>query len=196
MYKRWKLHLVAPAACAVVMMACGGTDGAREKQARGPQENSAPQAGTSGSQPTYKLTGCLEAATGENNYTLRHVRLESREPQPQSDLTGNQGPAITEGSWVRLTSDSDNLKNYLGQRVKVTGSILDDGSSRIGATGTSGVETPSGARSQASTDQHHSRKEAKEAGRIARNTIANGTAPQVTVQSIYDTASKCDTSVR
>lgn len=198
MYKRWKLYLAAPIACGALIVACGGSDGARAKQARGPQEHGAlqGQSDTSGSQPTYTLTGCLEEAPGENNYVLRNVRLEPREPQPQSDLTGNQGPVVTEGAWVRLTSDSDDLKNHLGQRVKITGSIVDDGSSRIGATGTSGVETPSGARSQASADQHHSRKEAKEAGRIARNTIANGTAPQVKVQSINGSGSKCNTSVR
>ena len=49
----------------------------------------------------------------------------------------------------------------------------------------------SGDRSQAATSEHQSRKAAKEAGRIARNTGANGTDPLLRVQSASSMGSKC-----
>jgi hypothetical protein len=140
------------------------------------------------------MSGCLEASTGRNEYLLRNVRLEPRQPQPQSDTTGNEGPVVTEGASVRLADDQNRLGNYLGQRVTVTATIQDDGRNRIGTAGASGVQTPSGDQSQAATGEHYSRKEAKEAGRIARNATADGTTPELRVQAVKADGAKCDTA--
>jgi hypothetical protein len=198
MQNSWGLRAAVPIACAAMVAACGGSDGSRGQQDRAPNSASAAPAATSGTGPAaYTMTGCLEEAAGKNQYVLRHVRLEPRQAQPHSDTTATtQGPPITEGASVRLTAENDALKNYLGQRVAVTGTIVDEGRSTRGAAGTTGADTPSGDKSQAASPEHHARKVAKEAGPIARTTIADGTAPEVRVQNVKPTGEACERSLR
>ena len=66
------------------------------------------------------MDGCVEAAPGTNNYVLQKVTL----PPPATQPTGNntaECPLITEGAWVRLLPGSDDIRNYMGQLVEVTG---------------------------------------------------------------------------
>jgi hypothetical protein len=100
---------------------------------------------------------------------------------------------VTEGSWVRLADRSGiDLRQYVGQQVTVSGSIADTGENTIGTSGTTGAETPSGDKSQAAqTGQHHSSKVAQEAGRIGRESLADGTAPQLNVENVNATGERC-----
>jgi hypothetical protein len=143
------------------------------------------------------LTGCLEEAAGTNRYVLRHVRFEPRGADAPATTTtpGNQG--ITEGSWVQVDSAGRDLREYLGQRVKLDGTVIDSGGNTIGTAGTSGVDVPSGDKSQAASREHHSTKEKKEMGRIARESMADGTAAEVRATEVVPTGDRCtETSKR
>jgi hypothetical protein len=122
---------------------------------------------------------------------LRYVRLEApgaADPHRNTTTSGSDG--ITEGSWVRLVS-AENLEAQIGRRVTVSGVVTDDGANTIGTAGSSGTVLPSGERSQAATDEHHSAKVKKEAGRIARESMANGTAAEVRAVQVKDLGEPC-----
>ncbi|HEV3484392.1 MAG TPA: hypothetical protein VG106_03220, partial [Vicinamibacterales bacterium] len=104
---------------------------------------------------------------------------------------------ITEGSWVRLAPGDQDLQQFAGQRVNVTGTIMDDGANTMGTAGTAGQQTPSGDRSQAgAAGEHHADKQKMEMGRIARESMANGTAAEIRVQQVQAAGGKCDQSIR
>ena len=178
-----------------MMAGCGGTDGANDDP---PANAGQPATEQAASYAPVQLSGCVEPGPGSAEYVLRNVRFEPRQQgDSQADTTtaGNHG--ITEGAWVRLHGGDQDLTQFLGQRVKLTGTIIDDGANRRGVAGTSGVQTPSGDRSQASeTGEHHSDKQKKEMGRIARESMADGTAAEIRVQQIQGTGDKCDANVR
>ena len=79
-----------------------------------------------------------------------------------------------------------------GHRVLVTGVVADAGQNTIGTGGaSSGVVVHSGDVSQASTNDRHWVKVRKEAGPIARESIANGTAAEIKVAEIKDLGEGC-----
>jgi hypothetical protein len=189
MRKTWTLH-AAPLACAAMLIACGGTDGANDD--RPANAGQQPPAQQTASYAPVQLSGCIEADAGKAEYRLRNVRFEPRQGDAHASLTTPANHGITDGSWVRLQGDVD-VKQYAGQRVKVTGKIVDDGANRRGTAGTAGTPAPSGDRSQAAeTDKHHSEKQKLEMGRIARESLANGTAAEIRVQQVEPTGDKCD----
>jgi hypothetical protein len=129
--------------------------------------------------------------SGAGEYVLRNVRFEpggGADPNRNTTTSGPRG--ITEGSWIRLTG-SDEVRAHAGQRVTITGAIVDNGQNSVGTAGTSGNTLPSGDRSEAASTDHYSTKVKKEAGRIARESIANGTAAEVKVTSIQATGERC-----
>lgn len=187
MRKRWA-RVVATLACAAMAGACGGDDGANdERRAQSPQgaQQDAPAAAL------VSLSGCVQAATGEKQFVLRNVRFEPRQGDPQATTTTSGGHGITEGAWVRLDGAHQDLNAYLGQRVMLTGTVKDDGRNTIGVAGTSGQQQPSGDRSQASSSADKEQKQAREMGRIARESMANGTAAEIAVQQIQGTGDRC-----
>ena len=174
--------------CVMLMTACGGDDGANdERRAQAPEgtPTDAPAAAL------VSLSGCVETGPGTNQYLLRNVRFEPRQGDPQATTTTAGGHGITEGSWVRLEGGDQNLESYLGQRVNLTGSIADDGRNTIGTAGTSGQRLPSGDRSQAASSADKEDKQAQEMGRIARESMANGTAAEIKVRQIRPTGDRC-----
>lgn len=185
MQKSWTFHLAVPLACAALTIGCGGSDGRAQKpQANAPEKPA---------EATVALTGCVEAAPGTNQYVLRQVRFEGNRPaNPHSATTTSGAHGITEGAWVRLAAGDQDLRSHLGQRVAVSGVIIDDGRNTIGTAGTSGTPTPAGDTSKAASPEHHSEKVKDEAGRIARESIANGTAAEVRVQQVRGTGEKCE----
>ena len=193
MRKRWGFRAV-PVAC-VVMMACGGTDGANdERRAQAGQHQPAQQ---TASYAPVQLSGCLEAAAGTAQYVLQNVRFEPRHGDSHADTTTPANHGITEGASVRVQPGDQNLTTYLGQRITITGAIVDDGANTRGTAGTAGVQTPSGDRSQAAaTDKHHSEKQKLEMGRIARESLANGIAAEIRVQQVTASGEKCDPSLK
>lgn len=197
MRNRWLLRSAVALACAAMTAACGGTDGANDdRPAQAGQQPPVTQ--QTASYAPVQLSGCIEAGPGRAEYVLRNVRFEPRsQGDAQADTTTSANHGITEGAWVRLHGGDQDLTAYAGQRVSVTGTIMDDGANRRGAAGTSGVTTPSGDKSQAAaTGEHHSDKQKMEAGRIARESLATGTAAEIRVQKIQSTGDKCEQAVR
>jgi hypothetical protein len=144
------------------------------------------------------LSGCLEAgAAGASTYVLRNVRFDPPgTTDPHRNTTTPAPEGITEGSWVRVVG-AENLQAQVGRRVAVTGTVTDHGGNSIGTAGTSGTSLPSGDRSQAASTDHHSTKVKKESGRIARESMADGTAAEVQVTQVRDLGEPCrDASIR
>jgi hypothetical protein len=167
---------------------CGGSDGANdERRAQAPRDTRPEAAAVA----TIALSGCLEAAPGSDQFVLRNVRWEPRAGDPQATVTTPGGHGITEGAWVRLDGGDQDLSNYLGQRVMIKGTIEDDGRNTRGTAGTAGVQTPTGDKSEASSPEHHSEKYKQEAGRIARESMADGTAALVKVGELSGTGDRC-----
>ena len=178
MQKRWAVQVGMSVICAAVAAGCARSD------ERGQAETPA--------QATVSLSGCVEAAPGTNRYTLRNVRFEPRLTGDPHAGTTTPGPhGITEGAWVRLDGGDQDLRSVLGQRVTLTGVIADSGRNTVGTSGTPGHATPSGDTSQAASTDHHADKVKTEAGRIARESIADGTAAQVRVQQVKASGEKC-----
>ena len=168
----------------VLLTGCGSEDAAPPAQQGQAARPEAP------AQATVSLSGCVEAS-GAKGWRLRNVRFEPRQAgDPHRETTTSGAHGITEGSWVQLAGDQD-LTSHAGQRVKVTGVIADDGRNTIGTAGTPGVVTPTGDTSQAASKEHHSDKVKTEAGRIARESMADGTAASVRVQQVQGTGESC-----
>ena len=198
MLNRLSTGLIQSAAAASVALcvACGGSDGAnRDRPAQAPDRGAQPPP----SQALVALSGCVEAAPGTNQYVLRNVRMEAQTASdPQRTTVTSGGHGITEGSWVRLDGGSEgqagapDLKSHLGQRVNLKGTVADDGRNTIGTAGTPGVETPTGDRSRAAAPEHHSDKQKGEMGRIARESMSDGTAALIRVQDVSGTGDRCE----
>lgn len=150
-----------------------------------------------GSAERISLTGCVETAPGRGNeFALQHVRLEPLGGQPSDALTARQDTPITEGSWVRLAmADEAQLRDRMGERVTIVGSIRDDGRDRVGTGGPQpGPQQPDPRphESQAGAEGHHSEKVRQEVGAIGQQTMATGYAPLVMVHQIEGTGEPCD----
>ena len=196
---RTKLIQGAAAVGIALCVACGGGEGAGGDGANDERRAQAPDRGTvpPPAQALIALSGCVEAAPGTNQYVLRNVRIEPQKgSDPQRTTTTSGGHGITEGAWVRLDAGGDgqsaapDLKSHLGQRVNLKGTVADDGRNTIGTAGTPGVQVPTGDRSQAAAQGHHSEKQKGEMGRIARESMADGTAALVRVQEVSGTGDR------
>ena len=148
-------------------------------------------------QATVSLSGCVEVAPGQHQYVLRNVRFEPRQSaDPHRDTTTAGAHGITEGAWVRLEGGDQDLTSHAGRRITITGTVTDNGQNTVGTAGTPGAPTPSGDTSQAASTKHHSDKVKSEAGRIARESIADGTAAQVRVKKVDASGEKCPLELR
>jgi hypothetical protein len=181
-------RFIVPLACATFLVAgCGGN--AQEPAAK---TRLAQQSGGGSRQITLK--GCVGTAPGTNQYVLQHVHLEPI-PEQASDVQSAPGTAITEGSWVKLRmGDDDPLRANMGKVVSLRGTVIDDGLSTIGTGGQPAGPGERGARadqSRAAANEHYSGKVAKEAGPIGQQSLANGTAPEIAVESVVATGERC-----
>ena len=200
MRNRW-ISAIPPLGCAALLLACG-FDNRTEEQRVQERMAAAPQ--------QVSLTGCVQLGSLETGYELQNVRVDQGAAQQsadqaqggdrQSGQTGSAGPAlITQYSFVQLRArNPEDLRQYVGHEVRVNGTMTDTGANTIGTAGTKGThELPSGDKSMAAaTDQSHPEKVKAEAGRIAREMTANGTAPIVRVESISPTGQKCAARAR
>jgi hypothetical protein len=189
-----KVQLIGSVLCATLIVGCAGRDGSTDEQsAQQPEAKKAePPA-----QATVSLSGCVEAAPGPRQYVLRHVRFEPREAgDPHIDTTTAGAHGITEGAWVRLRVGKEDLGQHAGRRVTILGAITDNGRNTVGTAGTRGTPTRSGDTSQAASSKHYSEKVKTEAGRIARESMANGTAAEVAVQKVQTSGDKCPLEVQ
>ena len=193
---RGKVQLIGSVLCSMLMIGCTGRDSSNTKEEGRAQqpEASKPEAPA---QATVSISGCVEAAPGPRHYVLRNVRFEPRETgDPHIDTTTAGAHGITEGAWVRLRAGKDDLAAHAGRRVTILGAITDNGQNTVGTAGTRGMQTPSGDISQAASSKHHSEKVKTEAGRIARESMANGTAAEVMVQKVQTSGDKCPLEVK
>ena len=144
------------------------------------------------------VEGCVYLGPGSSRYVLEHIDLPSVPKGSAGDASrpvglGGARAYLQRGSWVRLRSSNVNeLRQYVGQLVRVTGHLTETGESTIGTSGSFGAPSATGEPSQAASDKHHSRKYADEAGPIARNSLANGLAPQIAVQRIESAGKPCE----
>jgi hypothetical protein len=75
--------------------------------------------------------------------------------------------------------------------VAVSGVLVDPDQRAVGTEGVAGVVLPSGDVSRASTNEFHWTKFEKEAGPIARSSIAAGAGPEIQVTEIKDLGEPC-----
>lgn len=194
MRNRW-ISGTVPLVFAAGMVACGGSDDRREEE---PVQDRMANA-----QQQMTLTGCVQTGTLETQYVLQNALTDEQAAQQRSnenqtrDPARPDNPAITPYSFVQLRAENaSDLRQYLGQEVRVTGKLTDTGESTIGTSGAKGAQgthqAPSGDKSMAAaTDRSHSEKERAEAGPIARESMANGTAPIIRVENISPTGRNC-----
>ena len=144
------------------------------------------------------LTGCVQRTPGDQ-FVLDKIGFESEREQERLgrsvedyELTGAEY-GITEGAWVRLAPRGHDLNTYLGgERVWVSGTVVASGANTIGTAGSAGYELPSGERSMAARPEMDSDEKVQaEAGRIARQSLANGTAAEMAVHAIRRTGDPC-----
>jgi hypothetical protein len=128
--------------------------------------------GARASQQRLTVTGCVLAAAG-NKYEL-HQLAELPLDQQIAPGSANSRPALAAGSWARLSGGAD-LKEYVGQRVRVEGWIADTGQ---GTMGTSGVADPA-AKGESRTG------DARQPTVVAPvGALANGNAPEIAVERV------------
>ena len=139
------------------------------------------------------LAGCVGAGEAPGEYALREVRVDTGYPPAPALPEAPPVPGVTEGAWVRLEGRDAQLQHLFGQRVRVTGQVTDTGENTIGTSGVFGYETPSGDTSQAAGDGHYSTRQQLEAGRIARESMANGHAAEIRVEEITPIGEPCVT---
>jgi hypothetical protein len=198
MRKRLAAGIAVPMVCALALAGCGGGDEPRPQR---PLTTAAddPAAGPAHLVPgaTVALRGCVEGAPGTDQFVLQNVRFEDREQlDPHRDLTTPGPHGITEGSWVRLDGSEQRgeLQGLLGQHVALTGTVIDTGESAIGTAGTLGQEGHAGATTRAAGDEHYAERMKDEAGRIARESMADGMAALVQVTQVEATGEPCPTA--
>jgi hypothetical protein len=191
MRNKWKNSLIASVACAVLAAGCGG--GQRGADQRAAHDSSA---------EAVTLTGCIGVAPGSaNEFALQQVRVTPPVEQPSGALTYSSGGVVTEGSWVRLAmgDNAQQLRERVGERVTIVGTIRDDGRDQVGTTGPQpGPQQPDPrpTESRAGENEHHSEKVAQEAGAIGQQSMATGYAPLVMVQRIEGTGEPCNPELR
>jgi hypothetical protein len=186
-------HASIAIATAALAVACsGGTDAVEN-------ERKAQSGGQRGQYETVKVEGCIQGAPGTpgREYILAHATMAEPETQPQGQETMEHGPLVTPGSWVRLSPGSIDLKDYVGQRVAVTGEVMDRGNNTLG---TSGRENP---KEQAMSDHDKFARSAHDAGTnpdraVPPSTVApmganaNGNAPQIAVEKVAKLGQSCE----
>jgi hypothetical protein len=179
----WTVRVAAPFAIAAMVVACS-----QEEDKRAAQQNAADS-----KYHMVSLKGCVEEAPGSKQFVLRQVQIEPVSMQ-RPDAPGAHGLTVTDGSWVRLRDESDQLKPHLGKIVSVSGTIIDDGRNTIGTSGkaTDPDETePPVDKSRAAKDEHHASKVTKEAGPIGRVSQSNGSVPEMSVDRVTATGEAC-----
>ena len=191
----WRIQLIGPVVAAMlVTIGCAGSESSTDERRAQQPEGNKPEPPA---QATVSISGCLEAAPGPRQYVLRNVRFEPRETgDPHIDTTTAGAHGITQGAWVRLRAGKDDIGPHTGRRVTILGAITDNGQKTVGTAGTPGIQTPSGDTSQAASSKHHSEKVKTEAGRIGRESMADGTAAEVTVQKLQTSGDKCPLEVK
>lgn len=181
-----------PLACAAMLLACGGSDDRREEQQ--------PQDRMASAQQQVTLTGCVQPGSLQTQFVLENVRTDQQAAQQRPDEGQTRDPArpddpqITRWTQVQLQSENAaDLKQYLGQEVRVTGTMTNIADRTVGTGGAQGThEAPSGDKSMAgATGRSDAEKKRAEAGPIAQDSTVSGRVPILRVGSVSPTGQKC-----
>ena len=183
--RKYAESAVAIVSFALLIPGCGSKDATDRGGSAARPEPVASQ----GNQHAVRLSGCVELS-GMASYILQRVHVEGRQGQDPHRTTNHPGGGIVEGSWVRLSGTRD-LRALAGHRVVVSGVLVDPDQRAVGTEGAAGVVLPSGDVSRASTNEFYWTKVKKEAGPIARSSIAAGAGPEIQVTEIKDLGEAC-----
>ena len=151
-------HVTLTIATAALAIACSNAPVENDRRAQA--------GGDRGTSEKISVQGCVEAAPGTDAYVLRNASELEPAQQPQGQERMAHGPLVPRGSWVRLVAGNDDLKDYLGKRVTITGEVRDKGTNTIG---TAGQSSP-----------------------MPRAGEANGNAPQIAVERIAAAEGSCE----
>src|SRR5689334_13668100 len=118
-------HLAVAILTASIGVACSGTKSVNnDRRVQG--------GGDRGVNERMSLTGCVYEAPGTNAFVLRNVAEVPPEQHPNGQERMERNSIVPRGSFVRLASGDDNLKNFVGKHVTLTGSVRDPGGNTIG----------------------------------------------------------------
>ena len=143
-------------------------------------------AGGRGQHERVKIEGCVQASPAPDEFALKEIYLPPPAEQTVQQDTMEHPLPVSNGSWVRLTGGTQNLKDYLGQRVSVIGNVVDTGQNTLG---TSGRTLPAkeatdthGKNAQSSKDANTNPDRALPPSTVAPvGADANGNAPLIAV---------------
>ncbi|PYR91770.1 MAG: hypothetical protein DMF84_15590 [Acidobacteria bacterium] len=158
--------------------------------------------GERGKNEMVRVEGCLQGAPGTpgREYVLARVTMPEPETQPQGQETMAHGPLVAAGSWVRISPGGEDLKNYVGQRVSITGEVIDRGENTLG---TSGRVLPNLPNKEATSDHDKVKQSSRDASANPDRAMppttaaplganANGNAPKIAVEKISKLAESCE----
>jgi len=129
-------------ALAIMTSGCGNTDRTRDDAAVGSAGTSgatASAAADANDPATMTVTGCLQQGDGQSDFILTQV---SAQPQPVATRSGNDSTVVQEkrheptARAYRLSGGPDDLRDWMGHQVRVTGKLEDRG----------GVQSPDSSR--------------------------------------------------
>lgn len=163
-------HAISSLVLMTALAACGGTDEADN----GNEDRQA--------EPIVELTGCVGVSPGTGEIALRQIEYVGDDPARRAEPI----PGLTENAWVRV--EGDQMESLMGQHVRLRGAVVDSGANTIGTAGVKGYEGHAGDTSQADSDRHYAEKQKLEAGRIARESLANGSAAKIRVLGVERTS--------
>jgi hypothetical protein len=172
---------------AVLAVACSGRNDTVNNDRR------VQAGGERGKNEMVKVEGCVQEAPGPpgRQYVLADVVVPEPETQPQGQETMAHGPLIPAGSWVRLEPGSENLKNSIGQRVMITGEVVDSGDNTMGRKKREGMDLHDKFE-LASRDASSNPERALPPATVPPATAhSNGDAPKIAVEKVSKLADSC-----
>jgi len=161
-------HIAAALAFAALGVACSGRTTSATKGNDSTERNTA-----LGSDQKVSLFGCVQPApsAAEGKFILAHVITPGIPGTEPTVKNGTESPLIPRGSWVRLAGE--NLQQYSGKQVEVSGWIANPGLNTIGTGGNA------------------QEQEKAQAQHMPRSGEANGDAPQLRVETVKEQADSC-----
>jgi hypothetical protein len=120
-------------ALAIATAGCSSADRKRDDAATGSAGTSgatAAAAADANDPATMTVTGCLQKGDDQSDFVLTHV---SSQPQPTASRGGNESTAVQEkpqqppARAYRLSGGPDDLRDWVGHQVRVTGKLEDRG---------------------------------------------------------------------
>lgn len=148
------------------------------------------QAGARRTSFRLALEGCVQQASHGNGFILNSVYVKPPSEQPMGAEPMDQGPIVARGSWVRLDDQSEDLKQFLGKRIEVTGVVAETGANTIGTSGKNEEPHQKYVRSSGSVYTNPDRNGPPSQVAPA-SADSNGNAPLIAVEQVKQIADSC-----